>query len=383
MKILRCAVIVIIFLLISVVPAYAADNNQSNGADNENITGNLESEISGSLNDAIPETAESLLGQYGLNEYNTENLSNFQFTDLFSGIFSNITDYFTSPIKLLCIIAGIIILISLLNSMHANGHYESGLQYFIGISAIMVVLSTPIIECINKAVNAINECSTFMLSFIPVFTGVIAVSGKPTSSIAYSTFLFGAVEVISQISATVLTPLLCIYLGICIVSVINPAMELETFANTIKKIVIWAIGLLLTIFVALLSIQTFITSSADSVTIKTTKFFVGSLIPVFGSALSESLVSLQSCLGYIKQITGSFSVIVVICTFLPTVLEILAMMLVIGAAKIFGSVLSVGKLTDLLQSVSSVLSLLLGLIVCYAIMIIVSTTLVMMISLGM
>ena len=199
----------------------------------------------------------------------------------------------------------------------------------------------------------------------------------------YSSFLFGVIQVISQISATVLTPLLCIYLAICIVGALNPALKLENASETIKKVVIWSIGLLLTVFVALFSVQSLVSGSADTVATKTTKFFIGSLIPVFGNALSDVFNSVQGCLGLVKQATGSFGVIVAVCTFLPIVIEVLTMILVINLSQIVGDILGAERLGRLLKSISSMLSLLLGLILCFAVMIILSTTIVMLLSIGM
>lgn len=381
MKIARYLLIIPFLLLILVIPVYAEEDDDSSKTQEELIT-ELETSIDESLGGEIPETAKDLLGQNGIDEFNTETISNFNFLNLLTGIFELGSNYFTAPFRLFTTLMGVFLLVALLGAIHPPGEGMITIQNLIGISALMLALSSPVIECVNHAVSAITECSQFILSFIPVFTSVVAVAGKPMSSLAYSTFLFGTVQVISQIAATILTPLLCIYLAISIVGTLNPSLRLDYVAETVKKTVIWVIGLLLTFFVALLSVQSLVSGSADTVATKTTKFFIGSLIPVFGSALSEAFSSVQGCLGFIKQATGSFGIIVAICTFLPIVLEIIAMMLAINLGQIFGGILGVDRLGRLLKSVSSMLSLLLGLILCYAVMIILSTTIIMFLSMG-
>ena len=381
MKFIRILITSVLLLTMATTSVFALEEDSLKQTQEE-LTKELETSIAGDLDGNIPDSAKELLGQNGLDGFDAEMISNFQFLDILTGAFELCTDYFTAPFRLFTVLMGIFLLIALLNAVHPPETGMMTVQNIVGISALMLVLSSPVMECINYAVTAITECSQFLLSFIPVFTGVVAASGKPLSSMGYSAFLFGTVQVISQIAATILTPLLCIYLAICIVGALNPTLHLENVAETIKKAAIWIIGLLLTIFVALLSVQSLVSNSADNVATKTTKFFIGSLIPVFGSALSDVFNSVQGCVGFMKQATGSFGVVVSICTFLPIVIEILAMMLVVNLSQMVGNILGVDKLARLLKSVSSMLSLLLGLILCFAVMIILSTTIIMLLSMG-
>ena len=381
MKIIRSVFIVITLMFLLTANVFAKENDLEKTQDE--LIGDLETSIAAGLENEIPDAAQNLLEKNGIGQFNVNTISDFNFMDIFKTAFDFGADYFTAPFRLFSVLMGILLLIALLNAIHPPESGTVALQNILGVTALMLVLSSPVIECINKSVSAITDCSRFILSFIPVFTGVVAAAGKPVSSMTYSSFLFGVIQVISQISATVLTPLLCIYLAICIVGALNPALKLENAAETIKKVVIWSIGLLLTVFVALFSAQSLVSGSADTVATKTTKFFIGSLIPVFGNALSDVFNSVQGCLGLVKQATGSFGVIVAVCTFLPIVIEVLTMILVINLSQIVGDILGAERLGRLLKSISSMLSLLLGLILCFAVMIILSTTIVMLLSIGM
>lgn len=381
MKIIRSVFIVITLMFLLTANVFAKENDLEKTQDE--LIGDLETSIAAGLENEIPDAAQNLLEKNGIGQFEVNTISDFNFMDIFKTAFDFGADYFTAPFRLFSVLMGILLLIALLNAIHPPESGTVALQNILGVTALMLVLSSPVIECINKSVSAITDCSRFILSFIPVFTGVVAAAGKPVSSMTYSSFLFGVIQVISQISATVLTPLLCIYLAICIVGALNPALKLENAAETIKKVVIWSIGLLLTVFVALFSVQSLVSGSADTVATKTTKFFIGSLIPVFGNALSDVFNSVQGCLGLVKQATGSFGVIVAVCTFLPIVIEVLTMILVINLSQIVGDILGAERLGRLLKSISSMLSLLLGLILCFAVMIILSTTIVMLLSIGM
>lgn len=378
MKTIRCLVVfTLVFLALGTMSVLAVDES-----DTDELLDEMQQSVSEELSGTVPESAEQMLEENGLSEFDTQAITDFQFTDLFQSIFQYIVQTIGTPFRLFILLVGVFMLMALVDSLHTSEQMVT-VQNFVGLTALLVVISSPVIECVQRAVNTIVECSQFLLGFIPVFTGVVAAAGKPVSSLTYSSFLFGTVQVISQIASSVLTPLLCIYLALCICGALNPQLHLDSAAASVKKVVIWTIGLLLTIFVALLSIQSLVSGASDTIATKTTKFFIGSSIPVFGSALSDVYSSIQGCLGFMKQVTGSFSIIVVICTFLPIVIDVLFIMLAVNLGAVVGDVMGVTRMCKLLRSVSSMLSLLLGLILCFAVMVIVSTTIIMVLSMGM
>ena len=86
MKIARYLLIISFLLLILVIPVYAEEDDDSSKTQEELIT-ELETSIDESLGGEIPETAKDLLGQNGIDEFNTETISNFNFLNLLTGLF--------------------------------------------------------------------------------------------------------------------------------------------------------------------------------------------------------------------------------------------------------------------------------------------------------
>ena len=342
----------------------------------------LEESVGQKLEEALPESATRVLRENGVESFDVGQLAGFSFFGFLGNTLRSVGDYFSAPFRLLASLIGIFLLLALLQACHPPGSKMRAVEDLLGVTSCMVLLSSPVFSCVERTVNVITECSQFLLSFIPVFTGLAAAGGNAVSSAAYSAFLFTAVQVISQISSTVLTPLLCIYLAICIVGTLNTSLHLDEIAQAVKKAVVWTIGLLLTVFVALLSVQSLVGNSADTAAIKTTKFFIGSLIPVFGSAFSDLYNSMHGWLGFIRQITGSFGILVILAAFLPVLLEALAMMVSLQIGQAIGSLFGVESLCRLLRSVLTMLSLLFGLILCFAVMIILSTTILMLMAFG-
>lgn len=141
-------------------------------------------------------------------------------------------------------------------------------------------------------------------------------------------------------------PLLGIFLAFCIAGSLNSQINIGGIISTVKKVVVWTLGFLLTIFVGLLTIRGIVAGSADTVATKTTKFLLGSFVPVVGGALSEALNSVQGCMGVIRSSVGSLGIIVCVLTFLPLLLTILLLMGTLHLSAGVAELMSVEKVGE-------------------------------------
>lgn len=132
------------------------------------------------------------------------------------------------------------------------------------------------------------------------------------------------------------------------------------------------------IFTGLLSIQSIVGTSADSLALKTGRYIASNFIPVVGSAVSDAYAALKSSMGLLRGGTGSFGIITLIIMLLPSVvssgLYYCAMKLAFICADIFGE----SSLSRLFSDMCSVLSVIFSLMVCFAVIMVISTTIVMM-----
>ena len=187
---------------------------------------------------------------------------------------------------------------------------------------------------------------------------------------------------ISQIAAGTLVPLLGIYFAFCLVGSVNPARDLGGAANLIKNVTVWTLGFLMTVFVGLLSVQGLVSASADTVAVRATKFAIGSLVPVVGSALSEAFNSLQGCVNLLKSSIGAFSVLVTVVTVLPSLIQCLFWKLVLAVSQVVADLFGLAGISKLLKAASTVLTILVSILLLFAMLIIVSSTVMMLIARG-
>ena len=174
-----------------------------------------------------------------------------------------------------------------------------------------------------------------------------------------------------------LLPLLSLYFGLCAVSVMAPDLQLDKVTGAIKSAACWGLGILTTLFVGLLSLQTVIGSSGDTMLLKAGKFLAGSMIPVIGGTISDALGAAKSCVQLLKGAVGSFGILVAVLTFLPVLLRVGMWYLSLRAGSWISEMLGAGEIGKLLSSIAQGFAILLALIACFSLLVLVSTALMM------
>ena len=84
---------------------------------------------------------------------------------------------------------------------------------------------------------------------------------------------------------TILIPVTLISVALNIVSNISDKVQISKLSKFINSSIVWILGIVLTIFVGVSSLEGSITNGVDAVTVKTTKAVVSNFIPIVGKIL--------------------------------------------------------------------------------------------------
>ena len=336
------------------------------------------------LYDAAPSDAMDILEKLGIDKISPSALLSLKPLQVIEVLWDIIKQQAAKPLKTFMTILGMVIICSLIEALKDSmwqGKISLAFDTVAVLSLSAAVIS-PIVDCVKSTANAITECSDFLATFIPVYAGVITASGKPVTGTTYNLLLFWACQVISRIASTTLLPLVGIYLGICIVASLSPGLNISSATGTIKSLLVWAMGLMMTMFVGLMTIQSVVASSSDSVAVKTTKFLIGSFVPVVGSSIADAFVAAQGCIKLLKTAVGSFGLFVALFIFLPTLLRVVIWYLTLNFSSALGELMGIKQITQLLKSTSTTLGILMSMMLCFGLLIIISTTMMMLMGAG-
>lgn len=354
----------------------------ADGNGDTNDSGALTFDLSELYNSLSDEVRQSLTN-IGLTAADGNQISALSFDSVINEVKSLAADNMSSPLKGLLNITALLLLCSILSAY--KNTLSSDVSNVLNITSTLCVtcaVAMPAISVINTTSGVISAASNVMLAYIPVMTVAMASSGHPISGASYYSIMIAAGEGVGQLSSRIIVPFLNMFLGLSITSSISPDINLGGFTTIISKLIKWLLGFAMTIFTALLSFRHFITTSFDNVSTRAVRFTLNSFIPIVGSALSDAYKTVESSIALLKSGVGIFVIISIAFVFLPVILQCLMWILTLWIGKSTAEVLSLAGVSKLLDSITSVFSTLLAILLCIMSVYIISTALVLMIGGG-
>lgn len=372
----------IAFLLI--IPVHAQDTSSSSSSPTveEYYKQQMEDSGANNLPNSLPDDTRKILNQMGIDTADWESISNLTPQTIFSQITGIAGEKGAAPLKAAASVLAIMLLCALLNGMKLSFGDKplGGVIGMVGTLCICTVVITPIVSCIGNAANVIKIAADFLLACVPVLTGIMIAGGQSISAGSYNLLMVGAGNVISLLAANILVPLMNIFLAFSIVSAVSPNLNLSGLCDMFSKVVKWILGFCMTVFTGLLTLQSLVTTAADSTGTKAAKFVISSFVPVVGSALGDALNTVQGCVKLLKSGVGAFGLLAAACVFLPILLECIFWLLTLYLCAGIGDVFDLKEITVLLRSAAKVLEMMLAIILCSMTVLTVSTVLMLIIG---
>lgn len=336
------------------------------------------------LNNNLPNGVKDDLKKIGITSSKPSDLQDFSINAFFEYLFGKVVDIIRKPFFSFASCFAIILLCALFDGMKTtipNTSFNSVLSVITSI-CICGVIIMPIVECMSNISQVIKALSNFMLCFIPIFSGVIAVSGGSVSSLGYSTTIFTLAQIFSIFIVDILLPFIGIFLALSVTGALNESINISGIISLIKKIVIFILSLFVTIFIGIFTLQNSIAVSTDGMGLKTAKFLSSSFIPIVGGALGDALSSVLSCLLLIKSTVGGFGIMVCIITLLPPIFMVVFFMFTISLVVGFAKILNMSFIANMMIAVKDCFSILFAFLICYGILIISTTSIMINMSAG-
>ena len=323
------------------------------------------------IKDGLPDTAREFLEQNGITPNSNDFSSHLEPKNVFNHILSFLKSGAKSPFLAGGGILALTLISAALGAIDLKGASATAVGYGVALTAAGAV-TVPIYSVINAGIAVLKGCATFMTGFIPIFGAIAVAGGRAASSTAMSGLVIGACQGVNLIADFWVMPLMGGYLALSIASSVSPIVQSSGIAEGIKKLCYFVMSLVTTVFLGVLSVQTALSASADSLSMKTAKFIVGSAIPVAGPVLSEALTTVTASLGMLRTTVGIYGVLACAVIFLPLLAELVIWRLVFNLTVIISDLLGVPKISVLLKSADTVIAVLTGLLMLTAAMFIIS-----------
>ena len=286
------------------------------------------------------------------------------------------------PLRVTAALLGVVLLSSLGNGVGAIGDGSEKAFRAVTVLSGSGVLLTPLTALMGRLRETVDSVTVFLSGFVPVYGGILAVGGAAARAVAYETTLLAAGEILVQFIRTLVFPLLCVSLAWGCVGAVTEGFRLDSFSRTIHKGVLWALGLLTTVFSGVLSLQQMVAAAGDGTGTRVVKFSLASFVPAVGGALSEAYATVLGCTGLLRSTVGSFGLIVTVVMILPPMLSCILWSLCLHLCAGVAGLFELTPLERLCQTVAGTARVMVAVLAVFALLMIVSTTVLVFVGKG-
>lgn len=210
----------------------------------------------------------------------------------------------------------------------------SKVAYSICYMVILVLAINSFHVAITYATNAISGMIDFMMAMVPLlFTLLASLGNAVTVTVTHPLVVF-MVHAVGTAVHTVVFPLLFFSAVLHIVSSLSDKYKLTQLANLLRTVSMALLGVLLTVFLGVISVKGIAGSVADGVTLRAAKYLTGNFVPVVGKVFADATDTVISASLLVKNSIGLVGVIILLflCAFPAIKIITLALIFNLAAA---------------------------------------------------
>lgn len=270
------------------------------------------------------------------------------------------------------------ILKSITDSLENNS--VSQIIYFVQYILIVTLIMSNFTEIINLIKETVSDLVGFINVLIPLLVTLMIYTGNIATSTIIEPIILFVVNFVGNIISEVLIPIILIIVVFSIISKISERVQIDKLSKFLKSGVVWFLGIVLTIFVGVVSLEGSLSSSIDGLTAKTAKATVSAVIPVVGKVLGDVVDSVLGCGVILKNAVGFVGVIVIFSICIMPIIKIGTLSVIYRLASVIVQPVADEKLVKLLDEMGDVFKLLVGVLCALSVILIVGVTMVVKIS---
>ncbi len=362
--------------------AYAEDNNY-NVISNDEINGDLEG-----LYDYIStmksdfELINDLDPVSYIKNYITTGKGNLSFSKICDAVISLLFKEVKTVLSMCITIVVIGIICSLIKNLQSafSSDSISEIAFYACYALMIIVLTRTFIISLDLAKDIITEINGFMSKLLPILVVMLGVAGGFTESATMDPIVLGTTIIIPKIYLNIILPLILITFVLQFTNNISTEPKISNLCSLVKSAVLWIQGLILTVYIGLLTVRGITASTIDAVTLKTAKFTIDNFIPIVGKTFSDAITSVAGYSLIIKNAIGSVGLIVLILIIIYPIIKIFLSSIILKISSSLLEPIADKRITKAVFSAGDSLVLILSSVLCVSLMFFV--LIAMMVSAG-
>lgn len=309
-----------------------------------------------------------------------EKMTDGDFSFNIEEIFYGFLNLFTSEIKgnahyliVFFVIGAISSLVGLIEFNDKSAGNASFFACFTLCAGVALKMMSAVLE---YAVSVVDVMADFITKLAPILTTLLLTSGKTFSATAFHPVLASAVFVVTLIVKKCVIPLAIYGAVLSVANNINEQIQISSFCRLISSVSKWILTAAFTIFAGICGIYGFAAPALDVVGAKTAKFAVGTLVPVVGRFLSDSLETVVSGSRLIKNAAGGAGIFALFTICSIPVIKIIVILFCIRASAALLEPFADKKIAGLLSDMAEVISVIFGMVLTVTVLFVICISLI-------
>ena len=301
---------------------------------------------------------------------------------IFKTIFKTVGKEVVDCINVLGSIVIIIVIHSILKSISEGLENKSISQitYYVQYILIVTLIMTNFADILSMVRTSIDSLVGFMNSLVPLLITLMLTTGNIASAGIIEPIILFIITFIGNFITTVLIPFVLISNVLGIVSKVSNKVQVDKLSKFFNSSIVWILGIVLTIFVGVLSVEGSLSSTVDEITAKTAKAAVSNFIPVVGKILGDAVDTVIGCSNVLKNAVGITGVVIVLCICVGPIIKLTVLMTLYYLAGAICQPIADEKIIKLMDQMGDTFKMLLAIMCSVSVMLIVGITLVIKIT---
>ncbi len=329
--------------------------------------------------DIVNKEYDGIIPRLSLKEIITELMKGEKLFD-YKEIFSKLVHYFLQEIYTNLRFASQILVIAIIIGILRNAVNSFGETTASNI-AQLVCYSTAVALCIGSfryvysiGSETINDMTSFMQAIFPLIITLLVSVGHFSAGALFHPLILASINIVSSLTETVILPAIFLSALFFLVNSLTENSYIKKLAGILRQFAVIFIGFTVTVFSSITAIQGVISSSADSVLVKTAKFSVDKFVPIIGGYVSDSIELILSCSTLIKNALGAVGLLILILMLLIPILKLLSIVFIYKGLAILIEPIGVDNVSDSLNEMGNTVMILISILILVAMMFLIMIT---------
>lgn len=244
----------------------------------------------------------------------------------------------------------------------------SNIAFYACYLVLILLLSKSFLISVSLAKEVINGIADFMNAILPVLVSIIALTGGVSQSATLDPIVMASVVIIPRIYCNIIIPLILITFVLEFANNLSEEHKISNLCKTIKQCTLWLQGIIVTIFIAMLTIRGITSSTIDAVTLKTTKFAIDNFIPIVGKAFSDAITSVAGYGLIIKNAISGIGLLILVLIILHPIIKIALISFIYKISSALIEPISDKRITSSIAGAGSAMTLMLSCVLSVSLM---------------